>query len=106
LTNLPPFLFQYPGLTPWKLFIRFAPPAPPVPTGYFYLWLFATDMGVGNNPNVATLPVPGPLPVINPEEINIDYRPGHQKVTTTRSNGKAFFQVFTFRGAVPFIQVW
>ncbi|UCH92465.1 MAG: hypothetical protein JSV88_19505 [Candidatus Aminicenantes bacterium] len=46
-------------------------PAPQVPTGYFYLWLYATDMGVGNLPNVASVP-PGPLPVINPEDINID----------------------------------
>lgn len=46
-------------------------PAPQVPTGYFYLWLYATDMGVGNLPNVASFPA-GPLPVINPEDINVD----------------------------------
>ena len=39
--------------------------------GYFYLYLFATDLGVGNNPNVGSIP-PGPLPVIWPELINVD----------------------------------
>lgn len=37
--------------------------------GYFYTWLYAGDMGVGNLPNVAT---GGPLPVIGPTEINVD----------------------------------
>ncbi|UCH92466.1 MAG: hypothetical protein JSV88_19510 [Candidatus Aminicenantes bacterium] len=38
--------------------------------GYFYTWLIAGDLGVGNNPNVLT--PPGPLPVIPNVDINVD----------------------------------
>lgn len=40
-------------------------PAPQVPTGYFYLYLYAGDIGVGNNPTL-------PLPVIPYVDINVD----------------------------------
>jgi hypothetical protein len=42
--------------------------------GYFYLFLYATDIGVGNGPNVTTPPPigPGPLPVIPYLDINVD----------------------------------
>jgi hypothetical protein len=70
----PPYNFQVSAASVFVSdFQTYIPPAPapPVPTGYFYLWLYATDMGVGNLPNVASFPA-GPLPVINPEDINID----------------------------------
>jgi hypothetical protein len=72
LTNLAAMGFQVSAasvfLTDFQMYV---PPAPatPVPVGFFYTWLFASDIGVGNFPNAAT---GGPLPVIRPEEINVD----------------------------------
>jgi hypothetical protein len=41
--------------------------------GFFYLYLFDTDLGVGNGPNVLTPPPnKGPLPVIPFVDINVD----------------------------------
>jgi hypothetical protein len=60
LTNSPPAL----GLNAADVFVTDF-------NGYFNTYLIAADLGVGNFPNVASMP-PGPLPVIRASEINVD----------------------------------